>query len=141
MQTQPITVSTIVHAPLNRVWLQWTTPQDIMGWNNASDDWHTPSATNDLRVGGEFHYIMASRNGNERFDFSGVYTQITPEKSIAYQLGDHRKVHVTFTEQGNAVLVTETFDPEQANAADMQRAGWQAILDNFKRHAEKASAR
>ena len=80
---------------------------------------------------------MASRNGSDRFDFSGVYTEVIPEKSIAYSLGDSRKVHVTFTVQGNAVIVKETFDPEQANAADLQRAGWQAILDNFKRYVEK----
>ena len=141
MQTQPITVSATVNAPLAQVWQQWTTPRDVMGWNHASDDWYTPSAQNDLRVGGAFHYIMAARNSAESFDFSGVYTEITPEKSLAYQMGDRRRVQVTFTQQGSAVLVTETFDPEQANAADVQRAGWQAILDSFKRHAEKASAR
>lgn len=138
MQNQPITVSATVNAPLALVWQKWTTPQDVMGWNNASDDWYTPSAQNDLRVGGMFHYMMASRNGNNGFDFSGVYTEIIPEKSIAYMLGDSRKVHVTFTVRGNAVIVTETFDPEQANAADLQRAGWQAILDNFKAYVEKS---
>ena len=137
MQNQSITVSTVVNAPLGLVWQKWTTPQDVMGWNNASDDWYTPSAQNDLRVGGAFHYIMASRNESNRFDFSGVYTEVIPEKSIAYTLEDDRKVHVTFTLRGDAVTVTETFDPEQANSAELQRAGWQAILDNFKRYAEK----
>lgn len=138
MQNQPITVSAVVHAPLRLVWQKWITPQDVMAWNHASDDWYTPSAQNDLRVGGEFHYIMASRNESSRFDFSGVYTEVIPEKSIAYALGDSRKVHVAFTMLEDAVTVTETFDPEQTNTAELQRAGWQAILDNFRRYVEKA---
>ena len=138
MQTHPITVETLVNAPLNLVWRMWITPQDVMGWNNASDDWYTPSAQNDLRVGGMFHYTMASRDGNHSFDFSGVYTEIIPEKSIAYTLEDGRNVYVTFAVQGNAINVTETFDPEQENSTALQRAGWQSILDHFKRYVENS---
>ena len=136
MKNEPITVSVHIHAPLQQVWQRWTDPVSVKIWNHASEDWHTPSAQNDLRVGGEFHYIMASRDGKHSFDFTGVYTEIIPEKKIAYTLGDGRNVTVTFAEQNGVVFVSETFDPEQENTADMQRAGWQAILDNFKRYAE-----
>ena len=136
MNNQPITVSVYVHAPLKRVWQLWTDPLAVQGWNQASEDWHTPSAQNDLRVGGEFHYIMASRDGKYSFDFTGTYTEIVPETKIAYTLGDGRNVLITFAEQNGAVFISETFDPEKENTADMQRAGWQAIMDNFKRYVE-----
>ena len=136
MPKQPITVQTPVHAPLQKVWELWTDPQAVMAWNYASDDWHTPSATNDLRVGGEFHYRMAARDGSFSFDFTGVYTEVIPETKIAYALGDARNVSVEFQKHGDAVLVTETFDPEETNPIEMQREGWQAILDHFKKHAE-----
>jgi uncharacterized protein YndB with AHSA1/START domain len=136
MKNEPITVSARIHAPLQQVWQRWTAPVSVKKWNHASEDWHTPSAQNDLRVGGEFHYIMVSRDDKHSFDFTGVYTEIIPEKKIAYTLGDGRNVTVAFAEQDGVVLVAETFDPEQENAADMQRAGWQAIVDNFKRYTE-----
>ena len=138
MQTRPITVKTLVNAPLNLVWQTWITPQDVMSWNNASEDWYTPSAQNDLRVGSKFHYTMASRDGTQSFDFSGMYTDIIPKETISYILEDGRNVCVTFAIQGNAVSVSETFDPEQENEAELQRAGWQAILDHFKRYVEKS---
>jgi len=137
MKTEPITVQATVNAPLSRVWDKWTTPRDVMAWNNASEDWHTPSAQNDLRVGGKFIYRMASRDGNSGFDFSGVYYEVIPDKRIAYTLEDGRKVNIEFNALGDGVKVTETFDPEQENTAELQRAGWQAILDNFKRYVEK----
>lgn len=137
MKTEPITVRVTVSAPLRRVWEKWITPQDVMQWNSASDDWHTPSAQNDLRVGGTFTFRMASRDGSMGFDFSGVYHEVIPEKKIAYTMEDGRKVSVEFNVQDNGVKVTEIFDMEQENTAELQRAGWQAILDNFKRYVEK----
>jgi len=136
-QYNPITVKTLVNAPLSQVWSKWTNPQDVMKWNNASDDWHTPFAQNDLRIGGKFLYRMESRDGQNGFDFSGVYREVVPQKSIAYTLDDGRSVSILFAVQGPAILVTETFDPEQDTPIELQRAGWQAILDNFKRHVEK----
>jgi uncharacterized protein YndB with AHSA1/START domain len=137
MQHNPIKVKALVDAPLSQVWNKWTNPQDVMEWNNASDDWHTPFARNDLRIGGKFLYRMESRDGQNGFDFSGVYREVVPEQSIAYTLDDGRSASVQFAVQGPAILVTEMFDPEKETPIELQRAGWQAILDNFKRHVEK----
>lgn len=133
-----ITIEALVHAPLNVVWERWTTPDWIKQWNAASDDWHTPSATNDLRVGGTFTCRMEARDGSTGFEFGGTYTDVVPYKNIAYTLGDNRKVEVSFEETADGVRVRETFDIEHENSAELQRAGWQSILDNFKKVAERA---
>lgn len=135
-EVTPITVSATVNAPVARVWALWTTPADIQNWNNASDDWHTPKAANDLRVGGEFVFTMAAKDGSFSFDFGGTYTEVVENQRIAYTLGDSRNVVTTFEADGKQTTVTTVFDPENQNPADMQRAGWQAILDNFKKYAE-----
>lgn len=108
-----------------------------MRWNAASDDWHTPSATSDLREGGEFHYLMAAKDGSAQFDFGGVYTTVISEKEISYKMTDDRVVRVVFVEQPDGLLVTEIFDLETQNSEEMQRAGWQAILDRFKAYMEQ----
>ncbi|MFE5320680.1 SRPBCC family protein [Paenibacillus sp. NPDC056579] len=131
-----ITVETIVHKPVESVWKYWTEPQHIMQWNNASDDWHTPHAENDLRVGGKFVSRMEAKDGSFGFDFGGVYDEVSINESIAYSLGDGRKVKVSFIRQDNDTKIVETFDAEETNAVEMQQAGWQAILDNFKKYAE-----
>lgn len=133
---QQVTVEAMVQAPLDNVWDGWTDPEQVKEWNAASDDWYTPTATNDLRVGGVFHYQMAARDKSVEFDFSGTYTEIVPQQKICYVLGDGRTVKVTFEETGAGVNVKEVFDIEDINSADMQRTGWQAILDRFKRHVE-----
>lgn len=133
----PITVEAIVNASPEKVWSYWTEPKHIMNWNNASPDWHTPAAENDPRTGGKFKSTMAARDGSMSFDFEGVYDEVVPQKSIAYSLGDGRKVKIIFATQGNAVKVTETFDPEEQNPIEMQRGGWQAIIDNFKKYTEE----
>ena len=133
---QPITVETTINTPVEKVWKLWTTPEDITKWCNASDDWHTPSAENDLRVGGKFFSRMEARDGSAGFDFGGVYDEVKPHERIAYTLGDGRKVDITFTGENNATKVVETFDPEDTNPIEMQRGGWQAIMDNFKKYAE-----
>lgn len=133
---EPITITTTVNAPVEKVWQYWSEPKHIMAWNNASEDWHTPHAENDLRAGGSFTSRMAAKDGSFSFDFGGVYNEVENHKTIAYTLGDGRKVRVGFESEGSKTTVTETFDPESQNPVDMQRGGWQAILDNFKKYTE-----
>lgn len=133
---ESITVETEVNAGINKVWEYWTNPLHIVHWNFASDDWHCPSAENDPRVGGSFKYNMASRDGKFSFDFEGIYNEIETEKMIAYELGDGRRVTILFTDLGNKSKIVETFDPENTNPMEMQRGGWQSILDNFRKYTE-----
>ena len=132
-----ITVEATINAPVEKVWELWSNPQHIVNWNNASADWHTTKAENDLREGGHFQSRMEAKDGSFGFDFGGVYDTVKANERIAYTMEDGRKVSITFTSDGKATTLTETFDPERTNPADMQRAGWQAILDNFKQYAEK----
>lgn len=131
-----ITVETTVHAPAAKVWTCWTESTHIMQWNNASDDWHTPTATNDLREGGTFTCGMEAKDGSMGFDFGGTYSKVVPHEHIAYTMGDGRKVTVQFEDKGGETHITETFEAESQNSVDMQRGGWQAILDNFKKYTE-----
>lgn len=131
-----ITVETQIKAPLEKVWEFWTEPVHITKWNSASDDWHTPTAENDLRVGGNFSARMEAKDGSFGFDFGGVYDTVKIHQEIAYTIGDGRKVRVLFTKQGDQTQVRETFEIENENPAEMQRGGWQAILDNFKKYTE-----
>jgi uncharacterized protein YndB with AHSA1/START domain len=131
-----ITVETTVNAPVEKVWHLFTTPEHITNWNNASDDWHTPSAENDLRTGGEFVYKMAAKDGSYAFDFGGVYDEVQTNKRIAYTIADGRKVTISFNGNGNETKVVETFDAESTHSVEMQKGGWQAILDNFKKYVE-----
>lgn len=131
-----ITIDTLVNAPLSKVWDCWTEPGDITHWNNASPNWHCPRAENNLTVGGTFSARMESVDGSQGFDFGGTYTEVIPLERIAYVLGDDRKVEVTFSQQGEQVHVVETFDAESTNSVELQRGGWQSILDNFKKYVE-----
>lgn len=131
-----ITVSTIVNAPVATVWEAWSSPEHIMKWNSASPDWHTPKAENDLRKGGKFSSRMEARDGSFGFDFGGVYNEVKEHELIEYTMGDGRKVSITFTAAGNTTTVTETFDAEETNPIEMQRGGWQAIMDSFKKYTE-----
>lgn len=136
-QYTAITVTTEVQAPLDRVWSCWTMPDCVMQWNHASDDWHCPAASNDLRVGGRYVYTMAARDGSFSFDFAGTYTEIVQGERIISQLDDGRMINVSFeTVSHDVTRVVETFDAEHENTFDLQRQGWQAILDNFKKEAE-----
>jgi uncharacterized protein YndB with AHSA1/START domain len=134
-----ITVETLVNAPVEKVWNFWSSPEHIIKWNNASADWHTPHAENDLRPGGNFSFRMEARDGSMGFDFGGVYDVVIPHQQIDYTMGDGRKVKVTFTPSGHGTKVTETFEAEDTHSLEMQRAGWQAIMDNFKNHVESNS--
>ncbi len=131
-----ITVKTTVNAPLKKVWDCWITPGHIKQWNNASPDWHTPAAQNDLREGGRFSFTMAAKDGSFSFDFGGTYHAVIVHQKIAYTMDDERKAEVLFTANGNNTDISETFEPESENSLEMQQAGWQAILDNFKRYTE-----
>jgi uncharacterized protein YndB with AHSA1/START domain len=134
-----ITVATTVNAKPANVWAFWTKPEHITNWNNASPDWHSPSATNDLRVGGQFNYRMEARDGSMGFDFKGEYTRIVPHEEIAYVIEDGRTVTITFTEEGGVTRISESFEAESTHSEEMQRSGWQAILDNFKQYVESAA--
>lgn len=131
-----ITVETRVHAPVEKVWEYWTEPQHITKWTFASDDWHAPNAETDLRVGGKFLTRMEAKDGSYGFDISGVYDEIRINEFISYTLEDGRKVTVTFISQENDTKVIEAFEAEATNSIEMQKAGWQAILDNFKKYSE-----
>ena len=130
-----ITVEALAHAPIARVWAAYTTPQDIKQWNAASDDWHTTRANVDLRVGGEFSSRMEARDGSVGFDFAGTYTRVEPHALIEYAFGD-RVGLVEFVAVPQGILVRVTFDAETENPVEMQRQGWQAILDSFKNYTE-----
>ena len=131
-----ITVETVVAASLSKVWDAWTTPEDIKQWNAASDDWHTTASTVDLREGGVFSSRMEAKDGSFGFDFAGTYTRVVPHKIIEFTMGDDRAVAIEFEEREGAVRVKETFDAEGQHSLEQQRQGWQAILDNFRRHVE-----
>lgn len=130
-----ITVETNVAAPIDAVWRAYTTPEDIKQWNAASDDWHTTAASVDLREGGAFSSRMEAKDGSMGFDFAGTYTKIVKHKLIEYSFGD-RTAQVEFDETAQGVRVRVRFDSEGTHSIEQQRAGWQAILDNFRRHVE-----
>ncbi|HWM41096.1 MAG TPA: SRPBCC family protein [Burkholderiales bacterium] len=136
-----ITVETLVKSDLNKVWGAWNNPADIQHWNAASDDWHTPQAAVDLREGGKFVSRMEAKDRSAGFDFEGTYTRIAPRKLIEYRMTDGREVTVEFAERAGGVLVKETFDAETVHSAELQRQGWQAILNNFAQHVEKTALR
>jgi uncharacterized protein YndB with AHSA1/START domain len=134
---EPITVQATINAPIEIVWQMWTLPEHITQWCFASPDWHCPAATNDPRTGGKFSSTMAAKDGSFSFDFGGVYDKVINNQLIEYTLGDGRKVSITFTsDDDDQTTVTETFDPEKENPIEMQRGGWQAIMDNFKAYVE-----
>lgn len=130
-----IVVSTVVNAPLDEVWRAYTTPDDIKAWNTASPDWHTTASSVDLRAGGKFSSRMEAKDGSFGFDFAGEYTQVVPLQRIEYTFGDRIGL-VEFNSGASGVAVTVTFDSEPTHSEEQQRAGWQAILDNFARHTE-----
>ena len=131
-----LTVECIVNASLATVWECWTKPAHIIQWCNASPDWHTPRAENDLRTGGRFVTRMEAKDGSMGFDFAGVYDVVRINECIEYTMDDGRKAKINFITDGNSVKVVESFEAENTNPLEMQQAGWQAILDNFKKYAE-----
>ncbi len=136
---EKITIETHVRAPIEKVWHDFTDPESVKAWNAASSDWHTPKAENDLREGGSFMYRMEAKDGSTGFDFRGTYTEVIPQERIAYTMEDGRTVIAIFTPEEDGVHIVETFDPETENSPEMQRQGWQSILDNFKAYAERGN--
>jgi uncharacterized protein YndB with AHSA1/START domain len=131
-----ITVETFVRTPVAKVWAAWTEPDHITQWNAASDDWHCPSAQIDLRVGGGFCFRMEARDNSMGFDFEGIYTEVIPGRKIVCAMGDDRDLTVTFAEEAGGTRVTECFTADPSHPIEMQRAGWQNILENFRKHTE-----
>jgi uncharacterized protein YndB with AHSA1/START domain len=131
-----ITIETDVNAPIEKVWEYFSKPEHIIKWNNASEDWHTPRAENDLRAGGIFNYRMEAKDGSFGFDFGGVYDTVTEHKNIEYTIGDGRKVKVLFEAKDNLTHIIEKFEAENTHSLEMQKTGWQNILDSFKKYTE-----
>lgn len=138
-QPTKITVQVTVNAPVEKAWTVWNEPDHITQWCTGSPDWHTPRADNDLRVGGTLHSRMEAKDGSAGFDFVGIYTDVKKHKTIAYTMDDGRTVSISFSTNGKTTTIVETFDAENENPVELQREGWQTILNNFKSHIEKIS--
>ncbi|HEX7358633.1 MAG TPA: SRPBCC family protein [Ignavibacteriaceae bacterium] len=136
MDKTKITIESLISADTKKVWEYYSAPEHITKWNFASDDWHCPSAENDLRTGGKFKSRMEAKDGSFGFDFEGVYDEVVDHKKIAYTMPDGRKVITNFESDGGRTKVTTTFDAENENSVEMQRTGWQSILNNFKQYVE-----
>jgi uncharacterized protein YndB with AHSA1/START domain len=138
-EKEKITIKATVNVNVKKVWEYWTEPECIKRWNTASGDWHTTIAENDLRVGGKFLSRMEAKDGSFGFDFGGIYDEVELHKLISYTLGDERKVRIIFEENGNKTEITEIFEAESENSVELQKNGWQSILDNFKKYSEEAA--
>jgi uncharacterized protein YndB with AHSA1/START domain len=136
MSFSKIKIEATVNAPLQQVWDAWTKPEHITKWNFASDDWQCPWAKNDLRVGGKYAARMEAKDGSFGFEFEAVYDEVTDQKKITYTMGDGRKATTDFENLGGKTKVTTVFDAEKQNSEEMQKGGWQAILNNFKKYVE-----
>ncbi|MDF9839811.1 MULTISPECIES: SRPBCC family protein [unclassified Paenibacillus] len=134
-----VTVQAVIQAPVEKVWTYWTEPVHITKWNQASEDWHAPKAENDLRIGGTFVTRMEAKDGSMGFDFGGTYDVVKQHEAIGYTMGDGRRVDIAFVDKGSETEVIETFDLESTHSAEMQQAGWQAILDHFKAYTEQSA--
>ena len=135
-QLTRITVEATANAPIAKVWETWNAPSDIMQWNTADPSWHTPSSENDLRVGGKFKNRMEAKDGSFGFDFEGTYNKVELHKEITYTMSDGRTATTLFSEQDGKTHIATTFDAETENSLEMQKQGWQAILNNFVKYVE-----
>ena len=136
MENEAIVIEHMYNAPVEKVWNLWNGPEHIVKWAAASDDWHTTKSENDLREGGKFSSRMEARDGSFGFDFGGIYDIVKPHELITYTLGDDRKVEIIFDASNGTTKITQHFEAESTNPIEMQRGGWQAILNNFKKYAE-----
>lgn len=136
MNTTRITVQATIAANTKKVWDYYTRPEHITKWNFASDDWQCPSATNDMRVGGKYSSRMEAKDGSWGFDFEAIYDEVVVNEKFAYTMTDGRQATIRFENHSNATNVIITFDAEHENSIDLQREGWQAILNNFKKYVE-----
>lgn len=136
MDTTKITIQAVIAADRQKVWNCYTQPEHITKWNFATDTWHCPAASNDMRVGGKYLARMEAKDGSFAFDFEAVYNEIVDGEKFTYTMPDNREIQVSFEKMDDKTRVTVTFDPENVNPVDLQRDGWQSILDNFRRYAE-----
>ncbi|PJZ70958.1 activator of HSP90 ATPase [Leptospira perolatii] len=136
MDSKKITVQAAITGDLKKVWDCYTNPKHIIKWNFASDDWQCPWAKNDMKVGGKYSARMEAKDGSFGFEFEAIYDTVVDQKSFSYTMTDGRKATVNFENKDHKILVTVSFDPESENPVEMQRGGWQAILDNFKKYTE-----
>ncbi|GIZ07621.1 SRPBCC family protein [Flavobacterium sp. UMI-01] len=134
-----ITIEATIKAPITKIWDFWITPEHIIQWNTASPDWHTPKAIQDFKVGGSFSFRMEAKDGSFGFDFNGKYDVIEPHHAIAYTMEDNRKVTTQFIHQENSIHIIQSFEAETENTIELQKSGWQSILDNFKKYAENTA--
>lgn len=137
MSFAKIRIEALISAPQSKVWTYWTEPNHITKWNFAIPEWHCPSATNDLKVGGRYVARMEAKDGSFGFDFEGVYDEIKPQQKLTYTMPDGRKVETTFEQHDGKTKVVTVFDAEDQNSLEMQKNGWQAILNNFKKYTEE----
>lgn len=131
-----ITIETVIEAPPEKVWKFWNEPEHITKWAFASNDWEASLAENDLKEGGKFLTRMQAKDGAAGFDFTGTYTKVIPYKQIDYTMDDGRTVTTTFDATPASVHIISIFEMENENPEEMQRSGWQSILNNFKKHVE-----
>lgn len=136
MNKTSITIESLISSDVKKVWDYWITPRHITKWNFASDDWHCPKAENDLRIGGKLKSRMEAKDGSFGFDFEAIYDEVISQKKITYTMLDGRRAITVFENQKGKTKVSTTFDAENENPVEMQRTGWQAILDNFKKYVE-----
>lgn len=136
MDKQKITIEATINASLAKVWQYYTEPKHITLWNNASDDWHTTRAENDLHKGGKFLSRMEAKDGSFGFDFGGVYDEVKANELIGYTMDDGRKAKIVFASADDRTKIVIDFDAETENPIELQRDGWQAILDNFKKYVQ-----
>lgn len=136
MNKTPITIEATINAPITKVWECWNKPEHITNWAFASDDWEAPTAENDLRTGGKFKTVMAAKDKSASFNFEGQYSFVKENEVIEYDMSDGRHVKIVFSQVPEGTKVVETFDPESENSLELQRSGWQSILDNFKKYTE-----
>ena len=136
MESIVITTQSTINQPVSLVWEYWSKPEHIVNWNFASDDWHCTAAKNDFKIGGKFSYTMAAKDGSFSFDFPGTYDLIVEKRKIEYTLDDARKVWIEFSENGSETIVIQKFETESENTPELQKTGWQALLNNFKKYCE-----
>jgi uncharacterized protein YndB with AHSA1/START domain len=135
---EKVTIEAVVNASITKVWDCWTKPEHISKWNFASDDWHCPSAENDVRVGGKSSTRMEAKDGSFGFDFTVIYDVVIDFKELSYTMEDGRKATTVFENKGEQTSITTVFDAETENAVELQQQGWQMILNNFKKYTENS---
>ncbi len=136
MANPTVKIEASISAPVKKVWSYWTAPEHITKWNFADPSWCCPSASNDMKVGGKYIARMEAKDGSFGFDFEAIYDEVSPQKKLVYTMTDGRKVITQFEDAGNATKVTTVFDAESENPIEMQKEGWQSILNNFKSYTE-----